>query len=412
VIGGVAVGRRSGFRNLVPLDVGGTSADIGIAADGRPRSRVAMTLSNGLPLHVANLEVDTIGAGGGSIAWVDAGGALQVGPQSAGADPGPACFGKGGVDPTITDAQLVLGRLNPGGLLGGSMDLDHDAAVGALNRLARQLRLGVEAMALGIVSVMEANMAGAIQRAAARHGYDLREFSLVAAGGAGGLSAAALAKLLGMPVAIIPPYPGLLSASGLLTAELRHDLAVPLPLTQSLRVNQIECAQRALQVEALLTLAVDGISAELSSCEHGLEVRYVGQEYSLTVPVTLGESADAIVNRFHSLHEQGYGHAAPDEPIEVVAARVVGIGAIGGSQPAPAVGVSRGGGPRQRPAWFHEAGGYVPTSIYQRHEIASGFHIVGPAIIEQLDSTTVVPPGHWAQADAHGCLILREAPLP
>ncbi|MCB8883703.1 hydantoinase/oxoprolinase family protein [Acidisoma cellulosilytica] len=408
IIGGLVTSRLVGIDRLVTLDVGGTSADIGILAEGQSRIRYEMPMPNGMPLHVPNLEIETIGAGGGSIAWIDAGGALQVGPRSAGARPGPVCFGLGGTEPTVTDAQLVLRRLNPAGLLGGALTVDRDAAVSAVGHLAERLGLGVEQAALGIVAVMEANMAGAIMRTAARHGDDLRDFALIAAGGAGGLSVVPLAIALGMPRVVIPPHPGLLSAAGLLAADLRHDLSVPVLMDAAKPDAALVARHQAdLEAQALAYLAADGIPPARRLCEHALDIRYFGQEYAVTLPVQTGERADAVLARFHDSHARIYGHSAPGTGVELTAIRVTGrslpqAGALPMSEAAtePAAGTSRA-------VWFEETGGYVETAILDRFGLLPGQIVAGPAIIEQLDSTTVLPPGWTARAAAGNCLIIE-----
>lgn len=408
IVGGVGTAAASGLGNLVTLDIGGTSADIGLVADGEPRLRFDMALPNGLPLHVANLEIETIGAGGGSIAWVDAGGALRVGPQSAGARPGPACFGLGGTEPTVTDAQLVLRRLNPAGLLGGGLKLDRDKACEAMGALAQRLGLGLEQAALGVVAVMEANMAGAILRSAARHGDNLREFTLVGAGGAGGLSAVALAATLQIPRVLIPPHPGLFSAAGLLAAELRHDLASPLMIDpDDPDVTAIAEAQSALEDRVMRDLATDRIPAERRRCDHALDLRYFGQEYAVTVPTEPGEPFAAVVRRFHDIHEKTYGHSAPGTRVEITAARIVGRSLSDGRElPSATQTASETGGRRE--VWFEQTGGYADTPIVARFSLRPGDRIAGPAVIEQIDTTTVVPPGWAAIVDDRDCMIIEE----
>lgn len=407
VVAGVLMGARSGFSDLITLDVGGTSADIGIIASGQPRTRMEMVLPTGVPLHLRNLEIETIGAGGGSVAWVDPGGALHVGPASAGADPGPACYGAGGKEPTLTDAQVVLGRLNPVSILGGELKVDHAAARVAVGRIAERLGLSVEQAAVGIVAVTEANMAGAIRQSAAKHGDDLRGFALVAAGGAGPLNAASLAAALGMRTVLVPPRPGLFSATGLLAADLRQDLSLPLlMLGGEPDLAALAAAQALLEERADALLAEDQVPQAQRRCDHSLDLRYLGQEYSVTVAVERSEPLTAVIGRFHELHEAIYGHAAPGEPIEITAARAI---AWGLSQPPKAeeiLSAEPGRPEERRDVWFEEAAGFVATPVYDRAVLSAGQCLQGPAIIEQLDTTTVVPPGCDARTDAYGLLIL------
>lgn len=407
IVGGVEVCARAGIGDLVTLDVGGTSADIGVVVGREPRLRYEMALPNGMPLQVPNLEIETIGAGGGSIAWIDAGGALQVGPRSAGARPGPVCFGLGGTEPTVTDAQLVLGRLNPAGLLGGGLTVDREAAIAAIGQLADRLGLSVHEAAMGIVSVMEANMAGAIRRTAARNGDDLRDFTLVAAGGAGGLSVATLARDLSIPRVLIPRHPGLLSAAGILGAALRHDRTVPVLIAGEAAGDDLAAHHHALRAEVMAELVADGMAAEACTFAHYLDIRYFGQEFSVTVPVDPNEPVAEVLGRFHAIHERVYGHSAPGDQTEVTAIRVSGTGAgadAGGFQPVR--GAARD--PAFRPVWFVETAGFVDTQVLHRETLAPGDNLAGPAIIEQLDTTTVLPPGRRATVDDQGCLIIEE----
>lgn len=407
VIGAIEVARSSGSHNLIALDVGGTSADIGVVVDGQPRMRLEMPLPNGMPLHIHNLEIETIGAGGGSIAWVDPGGALKVGPMSAGADPGPACYGTGGTLPTVTDAQVLLRRLNPASLLGGELKVDREAAVRALTPLARQLGLSLERTAAGIIAVMEANMAGAIRRSAARHGDDLRDFALVAAGGAGALSAAALARTLDIPKVIVPPRPGLLSAMGLLAADLRHDISAPiLMFADAPDRATIDRVQEELEQRALETLAADGVPPGQRRCDHSIDMRYLGQDYTVTLPTRRAERVADIVARFHAAHERIYGHSSPRDRVELVTARAVGWGILAATQAFQEPKTRAGDAPGLRDVWFEAGEAYVSCPIHMRDGLIAGAVIMGPAIIEQLDSTTVMPPGYRAVLDASDNLIL------
>ncbi|MEG6508379.1 hydantoinase/oxoprolinase family protein [Methyloligella sp. 2.7D] len=409
VIGAIFAAEPMGMKNLVTLDVGGTSADIGIVVDSRPRVRHDMPLPNGIPLTLLNLEIETIGAGGGSIAWVDAGGALRVGPISAGADPGPVCFGKGGTEPTVTDAQVLLGRLNPQGLLGGDLSVDRGAAGEAFSNIAETLDLSVEKAALGVVAVMEADMAGAIRQCAARHGDDLRDFTLVAAGGAGALNAVALAKTLGIPRVLVPKRPGLLSATGLLAAKLRHDLSLPLIMfADEPDLAAIEAAQDDLEKRTLEVLETDGIPAERRRVEFALDLRYLGQEFAVTVPCEKGEAIEKVLERFHETHERVYGHSSVDDRAEIVAARIIGWGLFDAPRVETQEGDEVTAEPETREVWFDEAGGYVATPIYKRHALKPGTTISGPAIVEQLDTTTVLLPGYGAKIDASENMVISE----
>ncbi|MDZ7840400.1 MAG: hydantoinase/oxoprolinase family protein [Gammaproteobacteria bacterium] len=409
VVGGIHASASIGYTNLVTLDIGGTSADIGIVIDGKPRTRTEMGLPNGVPLFLSNLEIETIGAGGGSIAWADEGGALHVGPHSAGADPGPACYETGGTEATLTDAQVVLGRLNPEGILGGRMKLSHEAAARAVEGLGRKLALEIEDTAKGIVAVAEANMAGAIRQTAARNGDDLREFALLAAGGAGPLNGASLMRMLGMRAVVVTPYPGLLSAGGLLNSSLRHDLARPvLTWGEDPDAALIERTQEELEALAEKLLDEDGIAPERRRCAFQLDLRYIGQEYTVSVACRRNEELEAIVDRFHEEHEKAYGHSARGEPTEIVMARAT---AWGDFERIRLADLDAGRKPQavgEREVWFEEALGYVTTAIYHREALAREARIAGPAVVEQLDTTIVIPPGAAANVERSGILVIRE----
>jgi N-methylhydantoinase A len=407
VLGGAMVATAAGSRDVVTFDMGGTSADIGVVTDGLIRDRADLRLENGLPLQVPSLEVEAIGAGGGSIAWVDAGGALHVGPQSASAEPGPACYAMGGTEATVTDAHLVLGHLHPDRFLAGAQALDPDAACRAVEAVGHRFGLGREEMALGILAVADANMARAMRRAAARHGDDLRGYALVAAGGAGALHAAGLVAELGMAAVLVPPNPGLLSALGLLEADLRHDIAAPtlMPVAGAdpARLTRIFAD---LTVEANSRLDEDGVDEPRRSLTAALDLRYIGQEWSMTVPCRRDETLGAIATRFHALHERVYGHAAPEEPVEVVTARIVAGGRFERTALAAASG-SAARDPESRDVRFAGETRGRATSIVHRATIRAGDTLSGPAVVEQLDTTTLIPPGWMARALPAGSLLLE-----
>ena len=409
VLGGAGVAEAAGLRDVVTFDVGGTSADIGVVTDGLIRSRSDMRLENGMPLQVPSLEVEAIGAGGGSIAWADAGGTLHVGPQSAGADPGPACYAMGGTEPTTTDAHLVLGHLHPDRFLGGAKSLDPDAANRAVEALGRRFGMGREEMALGILAVTDANMARAMRRAAARHGDDLRGYSLVAAGGAGALHAAGLVEELSMASVLVPPSPGLLSAQGLLAADLRHDLAAPaLMPVASADPARLARVFDDLVADAEQRLDEDGVDEPRRSLSAAVDIRYLGQEWSLTVPGRRDEPLAAIAARFHVQHERLYGHAAPAEPVEVVTARITAVGRF----ERTVFGATVAGPERdreQRDVRFAGQAARVRTDIVQRRALAARDTLAGPAIVEQLDTTTLIPPGWTARVVPSGSLIVEAA---
>ncbi|MBK5231447.1 MAG: hydantoinase/oxoprolinase family protein [Thermoleophilia bacterium] len=410
VIGGADEAARCGFNRCVTFDVGGTSADIGVVDQNEPRTEYEMKLPNGVPCKLPHLEVMTIGAGGGSIARVDAGGALTVGPESAGADPGPACYGLTGTEPTVTDAHLHLGRLAPAGLAGGEITLDPELAEKSIaDYLGTRIDKSNDELALGLLTVLEANMAGAVRQAAAKHGDDLRDFAFVAGGGAGPLHAANLIGLLGMPAAVIPGRPGLLSAIGLLGADLRHDLMTPVYRDEkSIDTPDIEVMFSDLEKTASAALIGDGIPESDHVYERSLDIRYFGQEYSLAVATTFGEDLSEAISRFHVRHEHTFGHASSDVLSEVVAVRLLARGTRALPLPSPRLVDTPGEPKATRPVLFTSEGGRVETAIYDRETLSVGQVIAGPAIIEQLDTTTVLQPGFEAAVHETGSLIITE----
>ena len=367
--------------------------------------------SRGYPLLVPMLDVHTIGAGGGSIAYVDAGGAFRVGPRSAGAVPGPAAYGAGGREPTITDAHVVLGRLDPERFLGGRMKLDRDAAVEVVQRLADQLGLGLLEAAEGILTIANSNMARAIRSRTIEKGHDPREFALVAFGGAGPLHAANVADALEIPEVLVPPHPGITSAAGLLTSDLKYDqMRTVFQLEGSVDSGRLNRELDGLEAELRSWLERDGVSAQDVEVVRSLDCRYVGQGYELRVTLDDGPFTEHALEQFHRLHEREYGSAYGD-PIEVVNARVTAIGrrpalesvpVAGGSFEEALVGENEG--------VFRVDGSLqaFPTRFYDRGLLPLDETLGGPAVVFHLDTTTVVPPGWNARADASGNLILKK----
>jgi N-methylhydantoinase A len=406
------IGRLTGRDSVLGFDMGGTSTDISVVYRGTPR----MTTEGGIgahPVKLPMLDVHTIGAGGGSVAWLDAGGGLQVGPRSAGAEPGPVAYGGGGTEPTVTDANLVLGRLAPERFLGGEMRLDRDAAVAAIrDRIARPLGLDPVHAAYGIVRIADANMERALRVSSAERGYDPRDFTLIAFGGAGPLHAAALAPAVGLPWVLVPETPGVFSALGLLVADIRHDLVrsflarvdrVP-PATVEALFGELERAGHAL-------LDDDGVEPAHRLLRRTADLRYVGQAYEVNVavpggPLDAGRIAD-VVARFHAEHQRLYAHAAPGDPVEIVSARVAAVAPVvpppfperpsTGTTPKPS---------SRRPVFFAEADGFVDCPVFDRHDLGPGARLAGPAIVAQMDSTTVVHPGQVVVADGWGNLLI------
>ncbi|MEP5194614.1 MAG: hydantoinase/oxoprolinase family protein [Roseobacter sp.] len=416
VLGGAWVGQRCGRDKVITFDIGGTSADIGIAIDGVCAETDARSTSiAGFPLLMPMLDIHTIGAGGGSIAYVDQGGAFKVGPQSAGADPGPAAYGRGGTKPTVTDANLVLGRLEPGDFLGGEMGLDLDAAQVVINDLAAELGMDPLEAAEGVLTILNANMANAIRSRTVQRGIDPRSFSLVAMGGAGPLQGAEVAAMLEVPEVIVPPHPGITSALGLLIAGLKYDV-IHTQFQVSTSADLALFNSEFAEMEAKLTarLAEDGLHADDVRFERAGDLRYLGQGYELRVPFDLGEvteiALEEVWQRFHDSHAAEYGHAFKDSTIEVVNLRMTAVGA----SPDLDLPVPDGGKTldmahvRTRQAVFRVDGTLqsFETQVYRRDLLPLGMPVLGPAILLQKDSTTVVPPKATATPHETGSVII------
>jgi N-methylhydantoinase A len=361
------------------------------------------------------IDLVEVGAGGGSEAWIDAGGALRVGPRSAGARPGPACYGRGGTTPTITDANLALGRLDPGFFLGGEMRLDADAARRAVTeRVAAPLGLDPLAAASGIVEIANAHMIGAMRLVSVQRGYDPRDFVLVAFGGAGPLHANALARELAIPTVLVPPSPGIASAVGMLATDIRHEFVA----TRRLRLDGLEpAALDALfadfAAEGEARLARDGVPPVDRRMIRSADLRYHGQSFELpvTVPPAPLSAGDVVRLRdeFHAMHARAYGYAAPEDTVELVNVRLAAVGVT----PKPRRAPLPSGGPSaaaalkgRREIWFAEAGGFRPTQVLDRGKLLGDNVIEGPAIIEEHDASTLVHPGWTATVDEHANLRL------
>jgi N-methylhydantoinase A len=414
-----------GRRDVISFDMGGTTAKAGLIRDGAPSitkeyevggQAVAASgagRGSGYPIRTPVIDLVEIGAGGGSIAWVDSGGALRVGPRSAGADPGPACYKRGGLEPTVTDANLVLGRLAAENFLGGALHLDPDAAWQAVEaRCARPLGLEVVEAAYGIVEIANAAMTNALHLVSVQRGHDPREFALIAFGGAGPLHANRLAAELRIPLTVVPMSPGISSAMGLLATDLVHDYSRTMRRpTDRLESAEVEQAFRALEREGRAVLERDGVPPEDLVFRRYLEMRYIGQSFELTVPAPADGLRDgqlrATLDTFHREHQRAYGFAAPDEPTEVVTLRVAAVGRMPRPRlrPLPTM-PNKAPDARSRPVYFAETNGFVACSVYDRYALPAGMKLVGPAIVEELDSTCVVHPGYSATVDDVGNLLL------
>ncbi|MBV8753907.1 MAG: hydantoinase/oxoprolinase family protein [Hyphomicrobiales bacterium] len=416
VVGAQAVGTAAGFSDLITFDMGGTSTDVSLLKDGAARLASEATV-HGYPIKAPMLDIHTVGAGGGSIAYVDAGGLLKVGPRSAGADPGPVCYARGNTEPTVTDANVVLQTLNPTHLLGGRMAVRQDLARDAIGRLAKQLRLPMMQTAQGIVSVVTANMARAIRVISVQRGHDPRDYTLVASGGAGPLHAARLARELDIARILVPRSPGILCAMGLLLTDLRADFATTrlLPLAAE-SVSEIEAAFAALDARAAAWFAQENIPADRRRLARTVDMRYAGQNYELAVPLPDGpitaRTLDLLADGFAAAHQRMYGFLAEEEPVQLVTFRVEATGLVvkatlaqeqmGGADASGAIRA-------RRDVWIAEEERSLPCPIYDRDLLKPGNRLRGPAIVEQMDATTLVLPGMEAYVDTYLHLILETA---
>ena len=409
-MGGVALARILGRPNLICIDMGGTSFDVSLVVDGAPDISAETDLE-GFPLMMPVVNIHTIGAGGGSVAYSEAGG-LRVGPESAGADPGPACYGRGGERPTVTDANLMLGRVDPGSFAGGQMTLDPAAAEAALTRLGGEVGLEAVPLAEGISDVINAKMAQAIRTLTVEKGIEPREFALVAFGGAGPMHAVALARELGIGEVIVPPFPGAFSAWGMLETEIRKDFsqAYFTPLA-ALDHAGLARTLEEIETEAFTGLAEEGIGRDTGRVQHALDVRYVGQEYTLTIPLdSAAEPLDpafdaAIGGRFHAAHQTRFGHANPGAPVEFVVARSTALGDLGRLDPARQPAVADAGYPSATAQVVFEREPRS-TTIVRRDDLPTGAAVAGPAIVTESTATTVVPPGATLTVDEVGALVV------
>ncbi len=415
VVGAFHVARLAGFTRIITFDMGGTSTDVSLC-DGVPQHTTEFAIG-GMPVRVPVIDIHTVGAGGGSIARLDAGGALRVGPESAGALPGPVAYGRGGTEPTVTDANVVLGRLPADRFLGGRMMLDTVAARQALEALGRRFAPPGEDAALvaarGVVRVVNSNMERAIRVISVERGHDPRRFTLVAFGGAGPLHACELAQALGIPRVLVPLYPGVLSAVGMLVADIMRDYSQTVLLRHDGAAALAEVFA-ALEAKARRDAMEDGLAVERLQLRRALDLRYAGQSFEITVPLdtprTEAEVDAALaraVARFHRAHRRRFAHAHPDRPVEIVTARLSAIYRTPkpaferlplGPADASAALVDR------RPVAFAEA--VLDTAIYDRARLTPGNRFEGPAVVTQFDATTVVPPGWTAQVDGYRNLVL------
>jgi N-methylhydantoinase A/oxoprolinase/acetone carboxylase beta subunit len=418
VVGGIWAGKQAGYGNVITLDVGGTSADIGLAQEGRLRMKHLLDTKVGpYQAMIPMVDVDTIGAGGGSIAYVDQGGIFRVGPRSAGADPGPAAYGRGGTEPTATDAMVNLGWLLPEAFLGGAMNLRADLARRAFeDGPAQALGMSVEEASMGAVQIVTHSMVQSIEENSVRKGYDPRDFALVAEGGAGPLFAAQIALEVGTPWVLVPPYPGITSAMGLLATDMVYEYgSTAYQRLSTLDAAALERRFDELEAQARAQLEADGVPADRLVIQRVADCRYLGQGYELRVDVGSGAIDTAWIEKvrgdFHDIHEREYSRRFEESDIEIPNVRVRAIGLMPALATPETEAGSESAGDALRhegEAWFLVGGGLaqVPTRYYDRSALKAGNRLDGPAIVNQYDSTTVIPPGLTARVDRFGNVVI------
>jgi N-methylhydantoinase A len=411
-LGAALVARAAGFPQVLTLDGGGTSTDVSVVRDGEP----ALTTEGSIgpyPSKIPMIDIVTVGAGGGSVAWLSREGSLKVGPRSAGADPGPMCYGAGGTEPTVTDAHLVLGRIPPH-LLGGEVPLHPEAARDGLRALGARLGLSAPATAAGILEISAWNQANALRQVTVKRGLDVRDFVLTTFGGSGSLLLCRLADILGLPAVVVPRDPGNLSAFGLLTVDVRNDyVRTHVVRHAALRPAPVAEVFAALTGQAARALSAEGFPEPAHQFLRSADLRYYGQAFEVRVPVPAGAfdqaAADATAQAFHAAHQRRYGYSLAGragQQVEWVNLRVTGVGPIERPAlvplPGPSGGCLLGGG--QRGVWFDDS--YVETPVYRRGDLGPGEVVRGPAVIEEYGSTVPLHPGFAARVDPLGNLVV------
>jgi N-methylhydantoinase A len=412
VMGAAHVARLAERPNLITLDMGGTSADVCLIRDYAAGMAFSRSVA-GFPVRLPMVDIDTIGAGGGSIVWFERDGALKVGPASAGAVPGPACYGMGGTEATVSDANLVLGRLSSGGLIGGRMALDPDAARRALRKIADRLGFAVERAAHGVLSIVVSNMVRSLRSVSVERGHDPRDFTLFAFGGAGPLHATEVARSLDIKEILVPPAPGILCAQGLVVSDLVEDFVK----TERVRLEAASEARIRGFLAGLLEQAdrwftAEGVAPNDRIAEISFDMRYVGQNFELSIPLGGSElpPLDRLREAFFQAHERNYGHFNATDPIEIINFRLAARGRLKFAEP-PLPGRGAAGTPPaigERTVWFGPDLP-APARLYRRDDLLPGHVIAGPAVIEQLDATTLIFPRDRARVDAFHNLLIQVA---
>ena len=416
VIGAVHIAQLAGYDDVITLDMGGTSADVALIQGGKAGISFDQRVAD-YPVRLPMVDVNTIGAGGGSIAWFDRDGLLKVGPASAGAEPGPACYGLGGTEPTISDANLVLGRLSPRGLLDGKLALNAALSENAFSAISEELGFSVERTAHGVIGIVVANMVRAIRAISVERGHDPRAFALMALGGAGPLHAVDVARILGISAVIIPPAPGILCAQGLVVSDLKEDFVA----SERIQVDDENLDTISNHVSILIERAQawfedEKISSDQRWLELNFDMRYVGQNFELAVPV--GETntasreefsivAEKLMDAFYAAHEQAYGYFNPHDPAEAVNLRLTAWGRLKRPEIEPGNLSKEAAAASGTRSVYYSANGAVEAQVYNRDTLVPGHKIEGPAVVEQLDTTVLIYPGDTARVDEALNLIIE-----
>jgi N-methylhydantoinase A len=419
VIGALALCRQIGLKDAIAFDMGGTTAKAGVIYEGQALTATAALIggyNQALPIQIPMIDIFEVGTGGGSIAEVGVGNALRVGPRSAGAMPGPACYGRGGSDPTVTDANLVLGRLDAGSFLGGTMRLDPAAAKRVIeDRICSPLSLTLEEAASGILQIAATAMSYAVKGVSTERGLDVAAFPMIAYGGAGPLHATSIAREIGVRRVIIPNAPGHFCAFGMLHADLRYDNVLTwFGRLKTVSFDEIRSIWTKLVEEGKAALSESKVEVERVEVVYSADVRYVGQEHAVTIEIpevviTDGDR-DAFKRLFDAVHDRRYGTCAPNEPAEITSLRATVAGVLARPVHESSAGADAGtaemalGG--RRSAFFAEAGGFVDTPVYDRARLRTGHRLMGPALIEEHASTTVLLPGDELIVDHIGNLVI------
>lgn len=412
VLSATFFGKLTGRPNLICTDMGGTSFDVSLISNGEPNRRMDFEIEWGLPVFTPMIDVETIGAGGGSVAWIDKGGLLRVGPRSAGAKPGPACYRRGGTEPTVTDANIMLGRINPDYFLGGDLRLDVGAAKRVLEELGGRLDMSMEDVASSVIELINFNMVNAIRLISIDRGLDPREFTLVSFGGAGSLHAGALADIIGIREVLVPIHQGVFSAFGLMTANMRVDESLTASFrSDTLDVKKVNDVLERLRQRALARLRADGYEGAVT-LEANVEMRYLGQNYNTEILVPQAEGnltrahLDQMLDGFHAEHRRRYGYDISKEIVEFVHFNVTAVGPI--DKPTiPTLRRNGKTGAKGRRRVYFKGESWLDSAIYERASLAPGAEIEGPAVVEEPTATTLLHPGHKLQIDEYGNLLIR-----